>query len=65
MDIDSLTNGQATFTVKGGNIDNSIQIQIGANAGETLEFGIKDMRSQAIGLTSGEAGSVILKVPRW
>ena len=61
MDIDSLTNGQATFTVEGGNIDNSIQIQIGANAGQTLEFGIKDMRSQALGLTSGEAGSVILK----
>ena len=47
MDIDSLTNGQATFTVTGGNIDNSIQIQIGANAGQTLNFGIKDMRSQA------------------
>ena len=61
MDIDSLTNGQATFTVKGGNIDNSIQIQIGANAGQTLDFGIKDMRSQALGLTSDEAGSVILK----
>ena len=33
MDIDSLTNGQATFTVEGGNIDNWIQIQIGANEG--------------------------------
>ena len=56
-----MTNGQATFTVEGGNIDNSIQIQIGANAGQTLEFGIKDMRAQALGLTSDEADPIKLK----
>ena len=45
MDIADLTNGEATFTIDGGTIDHSIQIQIGANAGQTLEFGIRDMRA--------------------
>ena len=50
-----------TFTIEGGNIDNSIQIQIGANAGQTLDFGIKDMRSQALGLSSDKSDPMKLK----
>ena len=61
MNIGDLTNGDATFAIAGGNIDNSIQMQIGANAGQTLDLGIRDMRSQALGLTSENSDSIKLK----
>ncbi len=55
MDVASLSNGNATFSISGGTIDQSVSFQIGANEGQMLKFGIEDMRSEAVGISSKTA----------
>ncbi|EDL63916.1 flagellin N-terminal helical domain-containing protein [Bacillus sp. SG-1] len=56
MNIGELTNGNATFSIKGGTVNQSIQFHIGANEGQTLEMGIEDMRSLSVGISSTVSG---------
>lgn len=57
MDVGALINGEATFAITGGTIDQSLKIQIGANEGQTLNIGIDDMRALALKLSSNTAGA--------
>jgi len=57
MNIGALTNGEATFAITGGTIDQSLKIQIGANEGQTLNIGIDDMRALALKLSSDTASA--------
>ncbi|OCA89017.1 flagellin [Pseudobacillus wudalianchiensis] len=59
MGIGDLSNGTAGFTVKGGTTDLSIDLQIGANEGQSLKLGIKDMRSMALGVSADQPGKTM------
>jgi flagellin len=59
MDINDLTNGTATFTIGGGTTDQSLQFHIGANASQTLDLGIRDMRAEALNISKSSAGETL------
>lgn len=59
VNIGALTNGSAAFAIKGGLTDSSIQLQIGANEGQNLKFGIKDMRAGALEISSTDPASTV------
>ncbi len=49
----------ATFVIQNGVKDNSLQVQIGANSGQSLSVDINDMRAGALNLTGTKAGQTI------
>ncbi|WP_312889196.1 flagellin [Desertibacillus haloalkaliphilus] len=55
--IGSLESDTASFNIMGSLTDRSLEMQIGANEGQSLAVSINDMRAEALGITSKTAGN--------
>lgn len=57
FDLTSLDNGTATFDVEGSVEDKSLNMQVGANQGQSFSMNVADMRAAALGLAGTQGAS--------
>lgn len=55
--VSGLDNGTATFGISGGVKDQSLTMQVGANAGQTFSINMNDMRADALDISNTTASA--------